>query len=147
MRHLSNKEKKKINDISFPGYIIDKRDEITDDGDILYNNGEKMFIVVKRSKKEIKKIIPHLKNLIDEGIPSVYVDRGAIPFLINGADIMRPGIQKFENFDEGDILIVRDEEYSKSLAIGEALFDSENMKSQKKGVSVKVLHCIGDSKY
>jgi PUA domain protein len=147
MRHLSNKEKKELSTISPAGYIIGKKDEITDDGEIIYNNGEKMFIIIEKDKKGIKKIIPHLKNLIDEDIPSVYVDHGAIPFLIKGADMMRPGIQKIETFKKGDTILVRDEEHSKALAVGEALFDSEEMVKQEKGVSVKVLHFMGDSKF
>lgn len=147
MRHLSGKEKKKINEILWEGYELGKKDEVIEDQSILYKNSDKFLIILKRDKKIPTKVIPHLRSLNEEPFSAVYIDAGAIPFLIKGADMMRPGIHKIEDFKKGDIILIRDLEHSKTLAIGEALLDSEEMKKQEKGVSVKVLHYMGDHKF
>ncbi|MEM1575614.1 MAG: PUA domain-containing protein [Nitrososphaerota archaeon] len=79
-------------------------------------------------------------------LPSVFIDKGAIPHICNGADIMRPGIVKFNgNFSIGDIVLIKDIEYSKILAIGEALKESYLCIEEKKGRIIKNIHYIGDN--
>ena len=47
---------------------------------------------------------------------------GAIPYICKGADVMAPGIKEIPlNFNEGDIVVVRDIKHRKALAIGKAL--------------------------
>lgn len=148
MRHLSNKEKKALSEILPPGYEIKKKDEITEGQGMIYKSGEKFLIITESNKKTILKIIPHLKTLIDTELKSVYVDLGAVPFIIKGANIMRPGIQKIDTgILKGEVILVKDEEHKKSLAIGEALFDSEEMQKQEKGISINILHYMGDEKF
>lgn len=147
MRHLSGKEKKKINEILWEGYELGKKDEIIEDESVIYKNGDKFLIILERDKKIPTKVIPHLRNLIEDPFSAVYIDAGAIPFLIKGADMMRPGIHKIENFEKGDLVLIKDLEHSKTLAIGEAIIDSEEMEKQDKGISVKVLHYMGDHKF
>ncbi|NCN86342.1 RNA-binding protein [archaeon] len=147
MRHLSNKEIKSLIELIPKSYSLDKRDEIVEKDRIIYRNSEKLFIILEKNKKEITKVIPHLKNLVEEGFKSVYVDHGAIPFIIKGADLMRPGIQKIEDFSKDEIILIKDEEHKKTIAVGRALFSSEEMTEQKKGISVKVLHFLGDEFY
>lgn len=144
MRHLSNKEKKQLNEMLWEGYSLEKKDEIVEDKHIIYKNTDKYLIILEENKKGILKIIPHLRTLNESPFKSVYIDAGAIPFLIKGADMMRPGIQKIEDFKKGEIILIRDEQYSKTLAIGEALYDSEEMKKMEKGICVKVHHYMGD---
>lgn len=148
MRHLSNKEKKALSEILPPGYEIKKKDEITEAQGMIYKSGEKFLIVTESNKKIISKVIPHLKTLIDTELKSVYVDLGAVPFIIKGANIMRPGIQKIDpEIIKGETILVKDEEHKKTLAIGEALFNSEEMQAQEKGISVNILHYMGDDLY
>jgi predicted RNA-binding protein (TIGR00451 family) len=148
MRHLSNKEKKQINEILWPGYSLDKKDEITEEKNILYKNGDKYLIILEKDKKKITKIIPHLRELNEKPFKSVYIDEGAIPFLIKGADMMRPGIHQIdEDIEKGEIILIKDLEHRKALAVGEAVLPSEEMHTQEKGVSVKVLHYMGDNNF
>ncbi|MDA3836653.1 MAG: RNA-binding protein [Nanoarchaeota archaeon] len=148
MRHLSGKEKKQINEMLWDGYELDKKCEAVEDGNIILKDSKKYLIILEKNKKSILKVIPHLKTLNEETFKSVYIDAGAIPFLIKGADMMRPGIQKIdEGISQGDIVLVRDETYSKTLAIGEAIYSSEDMQKQEKGISVKILHFMGDEKF
>jgi PUA domain protein len=69
---------------------------------------------------------------------------GAIKFVCNGARVTRPGIIKFDTFKRGDLVTVKDEKYSKVLAIGRALEDSTTAINNIKGYVIENLHYIGD---
>ncbi len=78
-------------------------------------------------------------------LPSVTVDSGAIKFILNGADVMRPGIVKYESWgDAGRLLAVREEVKGRAIAVGKATVKSEDMESIKKGQCVKNIHYVGD---
>jgi len=94
-----------------------------------------------------ERIIPTLHYLenTETDLKSITVDKGAVRFVVSGADIMRPGIVHIdEGFSEGDIILIREETYNKPIAIGIALLDSDSMKSSEKGKVVKNLHYVGD---
>lgn len=75
----------------------------------------------------------------------VVVDAGAVPFILNGADVMAPGITDAdEGIKEGDFVFVVEEDYGRPLAIGIALMDGKNMKEKPKGKAVKVIHHAKD---
>jgi len=77
--------------------------------------------------------------------PKVVVDMGAVPYVCKGADIMAPGIRRFEGkFDENDIVIVIDEKHSRPIAIGEILYDTEKAKSVSHGTVVRNVYYVGD---
>ncbi|HDN50761.1 MAG: RNA-binding protein [Thermoplasmata archaeon] len=74
----------------------------------------------------------------------VTVDDGAIKFILNGADVMVPGITDADTgIKKGDVVWVRDER-GLPLAVGRALMDGEEMRSSGKGKAVENLHHIGD---
>lgn len=74
----------------------------------------------------------------------VTVDDGAIKFVLNGADVMAPGITNADaGIQKGDVVWVRDER-GLPLAVGRALMDGEEMISAEKGKAVENLHHIGD---
>ncbi len=78
-------------------------------------------------------------------LPKIVVNMGAVPHICNGADVMAPGVVQIEGeFQADEFLLVVDERHRKPLAIGKALFNSENMKSLKQGRIVKNLHYVGD---
>jgi len=78
-------------------------------------------------------------------LPQVVVDMGAVPHVCNGADVMAPGVCKIASeFKENDLLLITDERHSKPLAVGIALFDSQNMRKIEYGKIVKNIHHIGD---
>ena len=79
-------------------------------------------------------------------IPKVVVDMGAVPYVCKGADVMAPGIRRFEGeFSQGDTVLVVDEKHGKSIAVGEALHDSHEAKGMKQGAIVKNVHFVGDN--
>lgn len=80
--------------------------------------------------------------------PKIAVDRGAIPHICNGADVMAPGIRKIEaSFSKGGFVVAVDETHGKPLAVGRALVDSETMRRTERGPVVKTLHYVGDMVY
>jgi PUA domain protein len=96
-------------------------------------------------QKEEQLIIPHLAEvtLLDH-FPKVIVDMGAVKFVCNGANIMRPGITYFDDFKKSDLVIIRDEKHRKSIAIGISRFDGEIMRNFERGPVITNLHFVGD---
>jgi predicted RNA-binding protein (TIGR00451 family) len=73
---------------------------------------------------------------------------GAIKFVTNGADVMRPGITEIDpEIKKDEIICVIDEKHSKPLAICKTLFDSKEIQEKKEGKVLKNLHWIGDNKW
>ncbi|MDE1862452.1 MAG: RNA-binding protein [Thaumarchaeota archaeon] len=79
-----------------------------------------------------------------EKFPRVIVDAGAIKFVCNGANIMRPGIKSFTDFQRDQIVCVVEETHNKFLAVGRSLVSSEEMKTITKGEVVRNMHYISD---
>jgi PUA domain protein len=77
-------------------------------------------------------------------LPNVVVDMGAIPYVCSGADIMAPGIVSAEEFENNQLVVVRDEKHSKALAVGLSLLGSKEILETRKGKAVKNLHYVGD---
>ena len=75
----------------------------------------------------------------------VTVDMGAIKFVINGADVMGPGIVDADSgINAGDFVWVRDEKNKKPLAVGRALISGTEMKEKKPGKAIKSILFVGD---
>ena len=93
------------------------------------------------------KTFPAVKAILEHGIKNkfVTVDMGAVPYVMNGADIMAPGIVEADpEIMEGDGVWLRDIRNGKALAVGIALVNGETMVEGKKGKAVRNLHYIGD---
>lgn len=74
----------------------------------------------------------------------VVVDSGAVRFVVNGADVMKPGIVSADpEIAVGDLVVVVEERHNKPLAIGRALVAGTEMKGE--GKAVKSLHHVGDA--
>lgn len=112
----------------------------TDFAGILLINSRPLLFRVEES------IFPTLIfNEIVAWAPKVVVDMGAVPHVCNGANVMAPGIVRFEgNFRKDDFVFVVDERHGKPVAIGEAVCDVEAAKKITQGVVVKNIHFVGD---
>ena len=78
-------------------------------------------------------------------LPSLVVDMGAVPHICNGADVMAPGVVEVRSeFKPGSIVAVLDEKHGKAIALGEALFGSEEIKGMERGKVLINLHYVGD---
>jgi len=74
----------------------------------------------------------------------VTVDAGAVKFVTNGADVMRPGIvETDEEIVEGDLVVIVEENHEKPLAVGRALTDGGDMLGEEGRVVESVYH-VGD---
>lgn len=75
----------------------------------------------------------------------ITVDKGAIPFVINGADIMRPGITLVtDDVMAGSPVLIVEEGHGKPIAVGVALYDGQELLKQQKGKMIRTIHYIGD---
>lgn len=89
---------------------------------------------------------PTVKGVLELGIDccKVTVDAGAVKFVVNGADIMCPGIVNADpEISENDLVIITEETHCKPLAIGRALMPGSEMIG-KSGKAVKSIHYVGD---
>lgn len=100
---------------------------------VLFKYGEGYFLTVRGALK------------INADRRFITVDKGAIPYVAKGADVMRPGVVAFdEGIKKGDLVVVNEETHKKALAIGIALWSGEEFKSNKSGKCIKVIHRVGD---
>ena len=77
--------------------------------------------------------------------PKVVVNMGAVPHICNGANIMAPGITRFEGeFQKDDFVLVVDEKHGKTIAVGEILYDADAAKKVTHGIVVRNVHFVGD---
>jgi PUA domain protein len=77
--------------------------------------------------------------------PKVVINMGAVPHVCNGANIMAPGIVRYEGeFREGDFVLVVDEKHGKPIAVGEVIYDADTAKNVTHGVVVRNVHFVGD---
>jgi PUA domain protein len=108
-------------------------DVVLVDGDplVLYLNGEP-FLTVQGANQ-----YPPQKHIVT-------VDAGAVSFVSDGADIMRPGITEADDdISEGDLVVINEESHGKFLAVGRAQTDGDDMVGDS-GKVVKSLHHVGD---
>lgn len=85
-------------------------------------------------------------------LPTIRVDRGAIRFLLSGANIMAPGLVSAGGRlpdssaalpkDAPVVVLAQGKEHA--LAIGRLKLGTEEIKAQGKGVVVDNLHSLGD---
>ncbi len=76
---------------------------------------------------------------------SATVDEGAIKFMLNGADVMRPGIRKFDDWGgAGKMVVVREEKKGRAIAVGPSLVGSSEAQGMSKGGCIKNVHHVGD---
>ena len=75
----------------------------------------------------------------------VTVDKGAVRFVSNGADVMAPGIVEADSeIKEGDLVIIIEEAHRKPLAIGKALMSGLQMVETDSGKAIKSITHVGD---
>jgi PUA domain protein len=142
---ISKSETAAILDEILPKWKIDipkiknlKCHYLPDNAEIITGNG---ITILKRDSE----YLPFLSNTeVLEKFPHVVVDMGAVKFVCNGANVMRPGIRKYTNFEKDQIVCVKEESKQKFLAVGKSLVSSTELESLAKGEVVKNLHYISD---
>ncbi|KAK6455099.1 PUA-like domain-containing protein [Scheffersomyces xylosifermentans] len=97
-------------------------------------------------------LIPALKivHKYPQCFPRVQVDRGAIKFVLSGANIMCPGLTSAgaklpeENIENESIVSIYAEGKENALAVGKLVMSTDEIKSVNKGIGIEVLHYLGD---
>ncbi len=92
------------------------------------------------------KLVPTLRLLLRENfLKKIEVNMGAVPFMVKGADLMRPGIVGIDtDVKEGDFVAIVDENHNKPVAVGESLFSKEEMLGMETGKMILNIHHVGD---
>ena len=144
-KRLSKKEIKEVNQKIYDNFglpeFLNKKDkiELVDDNIVAINDEPCFFY-------HGSKLIPTLKLIMENSfLKTVTVDMPAVPFMVKGADVMRPGIIELGEFNKGDYVVIVDETHKKPLAIGQALYSSKEIREMDKGKVIENLHYVGDS--
>ncbi len=107
-----------------------------------------VIIITGIGLKVIKTGDVYLPFLTDTEIlkkfPYVMVDMGAVKFMCNGANVMRPGITNYTQFEKDSVVCIIEESQNKFLAVGKSCVISTEMESMSKGEIVKNMHYISD---
>ena len=140
VKALSEEISAKVGVIVFSvGDTVDQAE--SSDMDLVFVNGEvDAFIVEGKAFLTVRGLLkyPATKSFVT-------VDMGAIRFVINGADIMGPGIVEADvNLQPGDLVWVRDEKNRKPLAVGQALINGSEMAAKKPGKAIRSILFVGD---
>ena len=109
---------------------------------IIFDENEQLYL----GKRGDGEYFPLLKDqVILPNLPSITVDSGAVKFVCNGANIMRPGITKVDGvFSSSSLVLVKEEKYGKDIAVGKSLVSNAEMEAAKKGSVIENLHYVGD---
>ncbi|MHA1686611.1 MAG: DUF1947 domain-containing protein [Candidatus Heimdallarchaeaceae archaeon] len=147
---ISNKTKKQL---------ANKLHEITDNPQIILPKQENIErIVTEKYVLYFLKGKPILFEIQNRIFPTIYcvreyniilpkavVDLGAIKYIVNGADVMAPGIVYFDtNIKNNAIIAIHEEKADSVLAIGISLINGEEFKNKKSGKVIKNVHHLND---
>ena len=112
--------------------------QISDEAQIIIGKGIKIL-------KINDDYLPFLSEIDTlEKFPSVMVDMGAVKFMCKGANVMRPGIKKFTEFEKDNLVCIMEESQHKFLAVGKAMVSSSELENMEKGEVLKNLHYVSD---
>ena len=124
--------------MQFPKIKNLKVHQILEDAQIITGEGIKILKI----KEDYIPFLSETKML--EKFPSVMVDMGAVKFMCKGANVMRPGIKKFTEFEKEQLVCVVEESQHKFLAVGKAMVSSSELENMEKGEVIKNIHYISD---
>ena len=112
---------------------------------------EKPIKHIKNNKKTTlffyeDKPLPTLKILQKENfLKKITVDMGAVKFVCNGADIMRPGIVEIDqDIEKNEIITIIDEKNKMPIAIGQTKHTGQELQEMKDGKVIKNIHYVTD---
>ncbi|MDG6922378.1 MAG: hypothetical protein JRN67_03675 [Nitrososphaerota archaeon] len=110
---------------------------------IIFEENEKLYL---GKKQDSQAYFPLLRDEpILSTLPVISVDSGAVKFVCNGANIMRPGIVKVDgDFGAKDLVLVKEQKYGKAISVGRAMFPKTELEGATKGPVVSNLHYVGD---
>jgi PUA domain protein len=153
LRYLSKRESKELLEKLKKDFkLVQEFDHFIVSETVLKDKKIKIYIGVSSTEK-----IPLAIDLVEEFIPAIHalnkdlmkinyvkIDQGALPRILNGADVMAPGIVETSDFKINDLVGIREFERSLYIAVGKALMSSEEIRLLRRGKAVKTIHYAGD---
>jgi len=125
-------------EIEFPKIKNIKVHQILSNAQIITGEGLKIL-------KINEDYLPFLSETeILKRFPSVEVDMGAVKFMCKGANLMRPGIKKYTEFEKEKLVCIVEETHHKFLAVGKAMVSSSELENMTKGEVIQNMHYISD---
>lgn len=81
-------------------------------------------------------------------LPLMQVDKGAIKFILSGANVMAPGLiskgGKMSEVNENDTVAVIAEDRPSILAVGTMKMSTKDVELTRKGIAIELSHFVGD---
>ena len=124
--------------MEFPKIKNLKVHQISNEAQIIIGNGIKIL----KTDEEYLPFLTEIEML--KKFPNVMVDVGAIKFMCKGANLMRPGIKKFTEFEKDQLVCIIEESHHKFLAVGKAIVSSTELETMEKGEVIQNIHYISD---
>ena len=104
-------------------------------------DGEIIFF--EQSGRKFPTLRALLRGIIH--VPQVTVDMGAVRYVVNGADIMRPGITQIDDdVSENGIVAIVDERHGKPLAVGISKLSATELREASSGKVIISVHHVND---
>jgi PUA domain protein len=125
--------------MEFPKIKNLKVHQITNDAQIITGQGIKILKI----DDDYLPFLSETETL--EKFPNVTIDMGAVKFMCKGANLMRPGIKKFTEFEKDKLVCIIEESQHKFLAVGKAMVSSSELEEMEKGEVIKNMHYISDN--
>jgi PUA domain protein len=125
--------------MEFPKIKNLKVHQITNDAQIITGQGIKILKI----DDDYLPFLSETETL--EKFPNVTIDMGAVKFMCKGANLMRPGIKKFTEFEKDKLVCIVEESQYKFLAVGKAMVSSSELEKMEKGEVIKNMHYISDN--
>ena len=106
---------------------------------ILYHTNDNICYLFEENGQ----IIPSLYSLrkFPDLLPKITVDAGAVKFMINGADLFRPGMVEWEEFKNNDYVTIINL-HKAAMCIGRTILSSKDLSD--KGKVTKTIHYLND---
>lgn len=102
--------------------------------------------------QQFDELIPALKlvHKYPSLFPTLTVDRGAIKFVLSGANIMCPGLTSpggelpDDSLPEKTIVVINAEGKENALAVGQLIMSTDDIKTKNKGICIESCCYLGD---
>lgn len=129
-----------------------------EDSLLIYKTSDKLSVILRNNIPifillHTKALVPALKavHLLPSLLPKAVVDRGAIKHIINGANVMAPGLLKqgsvYPAVEKGAYIAIYGEGMTCAMAVGTVAMGSSEVHEKKTGVAIELVTHLGDSLY
>lgn len=112
---------------------------------------DNFVIFTQRFDDELVPTLRLVHKLPRDAFPWVQVDRGAVKFVLGGANIMCPGltskggyVPEAPGYEKGTVVAIYAEGKEHALAVGKLTMSTETIRNENKGIGIEVINYLGD---